>query len=109
MTTYKRGTIVVVDFPATSGAPGKTRPSLVVFDAADADIIIARLTSRSPRSAYDVVLSDWAMAGLRIPTIVRLDKLLTTEKSLVKSTMGNLSAKDYQAVGSVLNSMFAKW
>jgi mRNA interferase MazF len=109
MTTYKRGAIVVVDFPATSGAPGKVRPSLVVFDAGDADIIIARLTSRSPRGAHDVVLSDWTTAGLRIPTIVRLDKLLTTEKSLVKSVMGNLSAKDYQAVGSVLNSMFAKW
>lgn len=109
MTTYKRGTIVVVDFPATSGTPGKTRPAQVVFDSGDADLIVAKLTSRSPRGTHDVVLNDWTIAGLRIPTIVRLDKLLTTEKSLIKSTMGNLSAKGYQSVGSVLNSMFAKW
>lgn len=65
MTTYNQGDVVVVDFPATSGQPGKTRPSLVVFDAGDADLIFAKLTTAARRSTYDVQLSDWAAAGLR--------------------------------------------
>jgi mRNA interferase MazF len=84
MMTYRHGTIVVVNFPATSGQPGKIRPSLVVFDSGDADIIIAKLTTRGPRGSHDVVLNDWTPVGLRAPTVVRVGKLLTTEKSLVK-------------------------
>lgn len=109
MTTYSQGEVVVVDFPATSGQPGKTRPSLVVFDAGDADLILAKLITISRRSTYDVQLSDWAAAGLRAPTVVRIDKLITLENSLVKRIMGRLSPSDYQAIGKVLKSMLATW
>jgi mRNA interferase MazF len=81
----------------------------VVFDSGDADIIIAKLTTRGPRGSHDVVLNDWTPVGLRAPTVVRVGKLLTTEKSLVKRTMGSLSSGDYQAVAAVLKSMFGNW
>jgi mRNA-degrading endonuclease toxin of MazEF toxin-antitoxin module len=109
MTIYSRGEVLVVDFPATSGQPGKTRPSLVVFDSGDADIIIAKLTTRGRRGPYDVVLVDWAQAGLSAPSTVRIDKLLTTEKSLIKRSMGSLSANDRLAVAAVFKSMFSNW
>jgi mRNA interferase MazF len=81
----------------------------VVFDSGDADVVIARLTTKSRQSQEDVTLNDWASAGLRAPSIVRLHKLLTIEKSMVQCKMGTISAVDHRAVSGVLNSMFGSW
>lgn len=109
MTTYNHGEIVVVNFPVTSGQPGKRRPSLVVFDSGDADVVIARLTTKARQSAQDVAIADWAAAGLRASTIARLHKLMTVEKTLIHGTMGRLSAADYRAVSTALRAMFGNW
>lgn len=109
MTTYSHGSIVVVDFPATSGEPAKRRPSVVVYDSRDADVVIAKLTTKSRSSACDVALGDWAAAGLRAPSVLRLHKLLTIEKAMVRRVMGSLSANDRVAVAGILSFMFGNW
>ena len=50
-----------VSFPFTSGAPGKVRPALLLFDLND-DAIICRVTSILYDGQLDVVLNDWASA-----------------------------------------------
>lgn len=109
MATTTHGNVVIVDFPATGGQPGKRRPAVVVFDSGDADFVVARLTTKTRTSNCDVTLGDWAAAGLRAPSVLRLHKLLTIEKSLVAGTMGTLSAKDRQSLSASLNSMFGNW
>lgn len=109
MTTYSHGSIVVVDFPATSGSPGKRRPSVVIYDSGDADIVIAKLTTKGRSSSCDVALNDWSAAGLRAPSVRRLHKLLTIEKAMVRSVMGSLSANDRVAVAGILSFMFGNW
>jgi hypothetical protein len=109
MTTYSAGTIVVTQAFSTSGQPGKMRPYLVMFDSGDADITLAKLTSAAPRGAFDVTLTDWALAGLRLRTVVRVDKLITIEKAQLRQTMGTLTVRDHSAVGAVLKQMFGNW
>ena len=71
-------------FPFTSGAPGKTRPALVLFDLNE-DAIICRVTSASGRGLLDVALGDWQAAGLLKPSVARLDRIVTAEKDIFRA------------------------
>ncbi len=53
-------------------------------------------------------LTEWEQAGLRLPSIVRLDKLATIEKSLVERTLGPLTAADLAAIITTLRSLFSE-
>jgi mRNA interferase MazF len=108
MTTYSPATIVLVDFPNTDGAAGKPRPALVILDTGDADVLMARITSQSRPSQYDLPIGDWAAAGLRMPSSVRIHKLATMQKRKIRHTVGTLSSNDRQTVSAALNSIFGK-
>jgi mRNA interferase MazF len=101
--------MVLIDFPTTEGAQGKPRPALVILDSGDDDIVIARVTTHSPRSVYDVVLAECSAANLRAPSHVRLDKIATMAKRKVRNVIGQLSVADRQAISAKLKSMFGNW
>ena len=105
MTIYSPGNIVLLDYPYTTGGKAKRRPALVVLDSGDADIVVARVTSQIARSSFDVTVVDWAAAGLQLPSIARLDKLLTLEKPLVVRTLGSLSTADRKQIAGVLTTL----
>jgi mRNA interferase MazF len=90
MTNYQAGDVVLVDFPFTAGTQSKLRPALVLLDAGDADILVARITTQTVKTSYDVLLTDWRQAGLLAPSAVRLHKLVTVEKILVNRVLGRL-------------------
>lgn len=94
-------------FPYTQGVGGKQRPALVLLDAGDDDLVLARVTSQADVSAFDVALKDWQAAGLLLPSWVRLHKLATLEKRLVKRQLGQLTLLDKHAVGQKLVAMAA--
>ena len=91
------GDIFLCQFPFTSGAPGKIRPALLLFDLED-DAIICRVTSILHDDPLDVRLDDWASAGLVKPSVARLDRLVTAEKSIFLRRLGVLSSTDRDAV-----------
>lgn len=109
MTTHRPGTVVLLDFPNTDGAQDKPRPAVVILDAGDADVMVARITSQSKTSPYDVPLVEWSAAGLRLPSIVRIHKLATMHKAKVRHTIGTLSATDRDSVQRTIQAAFAKW
>ncbi len=109
MTTYSPASIVFVDFPNTDGAAGKPRPALVILDTGDADVLLARITSQSRVSQYELPIVHWAAAGLRMPSAVRIHKLAAMKKSKVRFTIGMLSADDRKTVAAALRSLFANW
>lgn len=109
MTTYDPGDIVLVDFPFVSGGQTRRRPALVLLNTGDADVLVARVTSQSRQDAFDVEISDWGDAGLLLPSIARLHKLATLEKSLVVRTLGRLQQADHRAIAAVLGKLFAGW
>ena len=109
MTTYKPGDIVLVDFPFVSGSETRRRPALVLLDAADADVLVARVTSQSRQDVFDVKMTDWRGAGLLLPSIVRLRKLATLEKTLIVRTLGNLQSVDREPIAGILGKIVAGW
>ena len=98
MESYRPGEIVLREFPFTDTSGMTRRPALVMLDAGDEDIIVARVTSRVSRDEFDIELNDWDTAGLLTPSIVRIHKLATIEKRLVERRLGILSVGDLDRV-----------
>ena len=96
------GEVFVCDFPFTSGAVGKVRPALVLFDLGP-DAVICRVTSVVRVGLLDVPLNGWRAAGLLKPSVARLDRLVTAEKSIFLRSLGSLSPTDRSAARSAWN------
>jgi mRNA interferase MazF len=91
------GDIFLCQFPFTSGAASKIRPALVLFDLQQ-DAIICRVTSVLHTGALDVTLKEWQKAGLLKPSVARLDRVVTADKSIFMRRLGVLGAEDQNAI-----------
>ena len=96
------GEVFICQFPFTSGTATKIRPALVLFDLHE-DAVICRVTSVRRTGALDVTLNDWQAAGLLKPSVARLDRLVTAEKTVFLRRLGVLSAADLAAVRDMWN------
>jgi mRNA interferase MazF len=109
MTNYPPAEVLLRNLPFSHLGGVKSRPALVILDTGDADVIVARITTQRPQSMFDVTLADWQGAGLLAPSIVRLHKLASLEKTLVQRKLGTLTAADRQHVAAVLPQLLAVW
>jgi mRNA interferase MazF len=109
MITYPIGDLLLVNFPFTVSGPGKPRPALVILDAGDADVLLARVTTQAHAGPFDVLIVDWQQAGLLAPSTVRLHKLAALAKSHVHKRLGALAAHDRKSVAAVLQRIAAAW
>jgi mRNA interferase MazF len=96
------GDIYLCQFPFTSGAVSKPRPALVLFDLG-ADAVICRITSVARNGRLDVTLVDWRAAGLLKPSVARLDRLVTAEKTVLTRLLGQLTVADQQIARQAWN------
>ena len=96
------GDVFICSFPFTSGQFSKPRPVLVLLDLGQ-DCLIARITSVPHTDKLDVSIAQWKQAGLEKPSVVRLTRLVTAEKTLLKTKIGNLTATDLVAVRNAWN------
>ena len=96
------GEVFICQFPFTSGAGSKIRPVLVLFDLQQ-DAVICRVTAVSRSGTLDVTLNDWKAAGLLKPSVARLNRLVTAEKTIFLRRLGVLSDTDLAAVRDTWN------
>ena len=96
------GDIYVCRFPFTSGTFSKPRTVLILFDL-EVDVVICRITSVSYSGPLDVELRSWSAAGLEKPSVARLNRLVTAEKSLLTKYLGRLAASDAAAIKAAWN------
>ncbi len=85
----------------------KRRPALVLLDAGGGDIVVARVTSQQVQTGYDVRLIEWKRAGLLLPSVVRLHKLATLQKTLAERRLGALTTKDSSRVKAKIQPIWA--
>ena len=104
---YRFGDVLLARVPFSDGSGVKKRPVLVVHDLGDADLLVVPVTSHPPRATEDLVLGDWAAAGLRLPSTVRLGKLATLAKDAVVRSLGRLNAGDEASARVILERFFA--
>jgi mRNA interferase MazF len=109
MTIFNKGDVLVAEFPFAGGKQTKKRPALVLLDSGDADVVLARITTQPHPTSYDVDIVHWQSCGLRAPSVVRLHKIVTSEKTQVIRVLGSLHQIDRQSVSTVLRQAFGNW
>lgn len=98
--TIKAGEFWVAEIPFTNGISTKKRPVLVLWCDGE-DAVVAVVTSAACRSPTDVLIQDWSISGLRVPSTVRLSRLDCLEKSLLLTKIGGVSDTDAQAIKEI--------
>jgi mRNA interferase MazF len=109
MTRYQPGDLVLVAFPFGGSSQTKDRPALVIVDTGDADFVLARVTTQQHATTYDVPITEWQAAGLLAPSVVRLHKLATLEKVLLRHVIGTLQPVDRDQVSVVMRRSYGSW
>ena len=108
-----RGQLVLAPFAYSDLLGSKRRPACVVSAPAfnvGPDVVLAMITSNAALLRHpgtgDVVVADWRVAGLPLPSVVRTGRLLVIERRLVFRTLGSLAALDLAAVDEALKTVF---
>jgi mRNA interferase MazF len=107
-TKFERGEVVLVRFPFTDLSSVKQRPALVVaseaFTASGQDVIVAAISGQrvDHPAKFDHIVKNWEAAGLLMPSVVRVGKLVTLHADLVRRRLGALSGSDLETVGDLL-------
>ena len=81
---------------------------MVVYDSVDADLLAAPITSHVARTSFDVTVIQWQRAGLRLPSVVRVDKLATIEKTTIVRELGKMTPSDWGIIITALRRFFEK-
>jgi mRNA interferase MazF len=103
--TVEFGDVCICVFPFTSGQSAKARPALVLMDFGT-DCLVCRITSVPHRGFLDLKINAWQEAGLDKPSTIRLSRLVTVEKPILKVCIGRLIAEDISRVRRLWNEKF---
>jgi len=107
---YARWDIVKVPFPFMEGSGDKRRPALII----SADLLskqhrlywLVMITSViDPQWAGDIIINDFAGAGLPVRSTIRTAKIATLQEDRILGRIGRLSRKESQQVAAQLD----KW
>jgi mRNA interferase MazF len=98
MATFTFGDVVLIDFPFSDRPVEKRRPGLVIAQDPHGDLLLARITSKPAEFSTDIPILHWRLAGLNIPSTVRLLKMATTHDSFVLRSLGRLDSLDLDVV-----------
>ena len=103
MPSYSKNEIVLIRYPFSDLIGSKIRPAIVVSEAHESqDIFIVPLTSKiTGLLSGEFQLTDWAAAGLNVPTTVKRG-LITVHQGLAIKLVGRLSGADKQRVRTAL-------
>jgi mRNA interferase MazF len=106
MTAYDFGDVILIGFPHTDFRNVSKRPALVIYDADDHDILVARITTQEHITGVDYKIVDWRQSGLITESFVRLSKQATIEKKYIIKKLGTLIESEQENVKSVLREIF---
>jgi len=101
---YQVGDVIRATIPGFE-VTKEGRPAVVIAEPEDDDLIVAPITKIGPRSEYDIPISGWKAAGLKMPCFARVNKPVTIQKSDVK-TAGKLSDSDLANVKQSLRKFW---
>lgn len=105
ISTVEFGDVHICLFPFTSGRNAKPRPVLILRDL-DPDCLICRITSIPHQGFLDLRVAHWQDAGLEKPSTIRLSRLVTIEKVLLRQRIGRLMPDDLEFVRVTWNKQF---
>jgi mRNA interferase MazF len=107
MTTFRFGDVILIEFPHTDLHDKSKRPALVLYDAGDQDVLVARITTQEYTAESDYRIVEWKKGGLLSESFVRLGKQATIEKRYVVRTLGSLGPPDVDRIKEILRRILS--
>lgn len=83
-----KGKIVLIPFPFTNLTATKLRPALVLFEG-ERDVVVVFISFKVPHKLgpTDIIVDethpDFKLTGLKVASVIRLDKVATISKELL--------------------------
>lgn len=86
----KKGDIVLIPFPFSDLQGSKCRPAVVLIST-DADITVCFITAQLKwQDAINILIEPSIFNGLKMTSLIRLNKFATIDKDLVIGKLGEL-------------------
>jgi len=109
-----KGKIVLVPFPFDDLTAEKVRPALCLTDpiGSHRHVVVAFISSQVPTTvvATDIVLDprqrEFVATGLRVPSVLRLHRLVTLTSAMIRRELGELSPNLQRDVDRKLAALF---
>lgn len=106
--------IVLVPFPFDDLSANKVRPAVCLTDEISpyGHIVLAFITSKVPANPSDTDFvidaqnADFAQTGLKASSAVRLHRLMTVSKKIIKRVLGELSKNQQAEIEKRLQKLF---
>ena len=111
---FKRGTIILVPFPFTDLSAQKVRPALIVSsNKKGEDVIVCFVSSIISGSARgldtQILINEkdpvFANTGLKVSSIIGVDKIVTLDKKIILGELGSLDDKYMRQVDRALKKV----
>jgi mRNA interferase MazF len=105
-----KGKVVLVPFPFTDLTAAKLRPALVIYEG-EQDVVVAFISSKVPSELSEVDVSvtrkdrGFEKSGLKVDSLIKLDKIATVLKDLVVGELGELGEEPRREVNRKLRKM----
>ena|SRR3989344_3973401 len=104
-----KGNIVLVPFPFTDLSGQKVRPALILYSSKNGeDCIVVFISSRAQKKMleFDLALPASPANGLKIDSVIKIDKIATLQKKIVLGTLGILDLPSLTIIDTKLKKLF---
>ena len=110
MATFRKGDIVLFPFPYTDLSDRKIRPSLVISNEMNDDIVLCQITSKIKQDSYAIELrKDETINGtLSIDSYIRSNMIFTAARSQILKKICEVSDEKYREVTSAIAKIIYK-
>lgn len=95
-----KGDVVILEFPFSNLVQVKRRPALIIKIPKGEDIIVNQITGKPYESSVEISINkkDFRNGGLKVDSYLRVDKIFSVEKSLIKYKVGSLKLEKFNEI-----------
>ncbi|MEK6885079.1 MAG: type II toxin-antitoxin system PemK/MazF family toxin [Nanoarchaeota archaeon] len=100
MEGFVKGEVIVIEFPYSNLKDSKRRPVLVLKVPKGEDVIVLQITRSSYESSVEIPIKneDFRKGNLKRDSYVRIDKIASIDKSLIKYKVGWLKQTKFNTI-----------
>lgn len=100
MEGFVKGDVIVLEFPFSNLIQVKRRPALIIKVPKGDDLIVCQITGKSYEKLVEIPIKkdDFYKGNLKVESYLRLDKIFSIEKSLVKYKIGSLKQEKFNEI-----------
>ena len=100
MEGFVKGDVIIIEFPYSNLRNVKRRPVLILKVPKGDDVIVAQITGESYEDYVEIPLKkeNFKQGSLKRESYIRIDKIASIEKSLIKYKAGSLKLGKFNEI-----------